>query len=214
MTPTPADPGSPSVPPEATRFVLVRHGETDYNRDGRWQGSGVDVPLNQTGREQMVVVAERLAERYGRGGLAALYTSDLARASESAGILARRLRLEPRALPDLREMSHGEWEGWRKSEILARYAEEYHAFEADPLNVRRPGGDSYGDLAQRVWPAMEELAVRHRGERIVVVSHGGPIRLVLSRALGRPLTERHAFGVENAAWFEVQERAGRWSLLE
>lgn len=198
------------VAPDATRLVLVRHGQTEYNREGRWQGQGTDLPLTATGREQAEAVAGELADRYGPACLAALYTSDLRRALETARILAARLGLEPRVDPALREMDHGLFEGRTKAEILARWPEAYAAFEADPRHVRRPEGDSYGDLAARIWPALERIAARHRGERAVVVSHGGPIRLVLARVLDRPLVERGDFGVTNAAWFVVEESDGEW----
>lgn len=205
---------SPTRPgPETTRLILVRHGETDFNRQGRWQGSGSDQPLNETGRAQIRAVAERLAETDATT-LAALYTSDLARALESAEILGRRLGLPPRIDPALREMNHGAFEGRTEAEVLERFAEAHAAFEADPERVRRPGGDSYGTLGERLWPALERIVRRHAGERAVVVAHGGPIRLVLSRALDRPLTERAEFGVVNGAWFEIEVAAGRWRPVD
>lgn len=201
-----------TVPKGAARIVLVRHGETDYNLEDRWQGSRSDVPLNDTGRRQAAAVAARLDERYG-SELAAIYASDLSRAWETAAILADRLDLEVFADPALRELDHGRWDGLLKSEIVERFPEEYAAYEADPLNVRRGGGDSYADLGERLWPVLERLAERHLGERIVAVAHGGPIRLVMSRVLDRPLTERDAFGVVNASFFEVELSSDGWTLV-
>lgn len=198
------------VPAGATRVVLVRHGETDYNRQGRWQGSGSDVPLNETGRTQARALARALAGC----PLEALYTSDLVRAVETAAIIAETTGLEPLTEPALREMSHGRWEGRTRDEVLLAWAAEHAAFEADPWSVRRPGGDSYGDLARRLWPALDRIARDHRGARVVAVTHGGPIRLVLARVLDRPLTERAAFGVENASRFTVEASGGDWRLVE
>ena len=191
---------------DPTRFVLIRHGETDYNAEGRWQGARSDPPLNATGRAQSEAIADTLAGR----SIDALYTSPQLRARETAGTVARRLGLEPVVLEDLREMDHGEWEGRTRAEILARWAPEFEAFEADPLHVRRPGGDSYGDLADRVWPVLDRLAERHRGKTVALVTHGGPVRLILSRVLDRPLTERGEFGVDNASVFTVEESSGQW----
>ncbi|MBW3660309.1 MAG: histidine phosphatase family protein [Gemmatimonadetes bacterium] len=201
-----------SIPAGAARMVLVRHGETDYNREDRWQGSRSNVPLNAAGRAQAASLAESLAERYDHE-IAAIYTSDLDRARQTAEILAERLGLEVEEEPGLRELDHGRWDGRLKIEIVERWPDEYAAYQADPRNVRRGGGDSYADLAERLWPVLERLAERHRGERIAVVSHGGPIRLVMSRVLDRPLTERDAFGVVNASIFEVEYFAGGWTLI-
>lgn len=202
-----ADPGG--IPADATWFVLVRHGETDFNRTGRYQGSGSDPPLNDAGRVQSAAVAEALAGQ----SFDALYTSPQLRARQSAAIIGRRLGLKPMVEPALAELDHGAWEGKTKVEIVAGWADAYAAAEADPAGVRRPDGDSYGDLAARLWPALDRLATVHRGSRILLVTHGGPVRLVLSRALGRPLTERHTFGVDNASIFMVERRRGRWRTL-
>ncbi|HUP01774.1 MAG TPA: histidine phosphatase family protein [Gemmatimonadota bacterium] len=201
-----ADPVASAVPADATRFLLVRHGETDYNAEGRWQGCRSDPPLNARGHAQAEAIADVLTGRR----VEALYTSPQRRARETAALLSRRLVLEPLVIEDLREMDHGEWEGKTKAEILARWAREFEAFEADPLHVRRPGGDSYEDLAARVWPTLERLADHHRGETIALVTHGGPVRLILSRVLDRPLTERGEFGVDNASVFTVEESSGQW----
>lgn len=198
---TPANPTP--VPTGAARIVLVRHGETDYNREDRWQGSRSDVPLNETGREQAADVAAALEARYD-GAFEAVYSSHLRRARETAGVVAGRLGLEVHEEPALRELDHGRWDGLLKTEIVERYPEEYAAYEADPRTVQRGGGESYADLAERLWPVLERLASDHLGERIVAVCHGGPIRLVMSRVLDRPLTERDSFGVVNASFFEVE----------
>lgn len=200
----------PAMPPRrgVSRFLLVRHGETDYNRDGRWQGAGSDPPLNQKGRLQARMLSRRLAGR----PVTALYTSPQRRARETAFAIGSRLGLEYRAVPELREIHHGAWEGKTQSEVLAGWPEEHRAYEADPETTPRPGGETYEELGKRLWPGLERLADRHRGQEIVCVTHGGPIRLVLSRVLGRPLTERHAFGVDNATVFAVEESGGAWRL--
>lgn len=194
--------------PATARLILVRHGETTFNLEGRWQGSGSDPPLNDRGRRQAEELARQLAGRR----VAALYTSPQQRALETALILGRRLSLEPQVVAALHELAHGEWEGKTQAEVVARWPDAYRAYESAPLETPRPGGESYADLAERLWPALEELAARHRGHEIVAVTHGGPIRLVLSRVLGRPLTERHLFGVDNASAFAIEEADGRWRL--
>lgn len=211
MTPSGSIPGIPST---ATRIVLVRHGQTDYNLEDRWQGSRSDVPLNRTGLDQAAAVAESLETRYD-DAIRAVYTSNMRRARQTAEVIGERLGLEVREEPALRELDHGRWDGLLKSEIVERWPEEFSAYESDPRGVRRGGGESYADLAARLWPALERLAEDHLGERIVGVCHGGPIRLAMSRVLDRPLTERDAFGVVNASFFELQwaESSG-WTLVD
>lgn len=201
------------VPANEARIVFVRHGETDYNLAGRWQGSGSDVPLNPTGRAQAVRAAEALAARFG-ALVATIYSSDLARALETAAILAARLEVTVVEAPALRELSHGAWEGRTQAEVEAGWPVEYAAYAADPYRVGRGGGDSYADLERRFWPALERIADAHRGERIVAVSHGGPIRLALSRILDRPLAERDALGVGNGVWFEISRSAAGWAMIQ
>jgi broad specificity phosphatase PhoE len=201
-----------AIPSDETRLVLVRHGQTDYNRERRWQGVGSDVPLNDVGRAEAARVGEALAGRYD-GAVAALYTSDLVRARETAEIVGARLDLEPIDEPALRELSHGRWEGLTHAEVAERWPQELVEYEAHPYDVRRGGGDSYRDLESRLWPAIERLAAAHRGERIVCVSHGGPVRLTLSKVFDRPLTDRDAFGVVNGAWFEIARSPAGWSLV-
>ncbi len=200
-----------AISPDEARIVLVRHGQTEYNREGRWQGVGSDVPLNDAGRAEAARVAEALAQAFG-GRVAAVYTSDLARARETADIIGARLGLAAIDEPALRELSHGRWEGLTHVEVEERWPEELAEYEARPYLVRRGGGDSYQDLEKRLWPALERLAAAHRGERIVCVSHGGPIRLALSKVLDRPLTDRDAFGVVNGSWFEIARSPAGWRL--
>lgn len=196
---------------DSARVVLVRHGETDYNRQDRWQGSASDVPLNERGRAQARAVAAALAEAFD-GRVSAAYTSDLRRARETATILAARLDVPVREEPALRELSHGRWEGRTHAEVRELWPRDYAVYEADPYGTRRGGGDSYADLEERLWPALERMARSHPGQRVLAVSHGGPIRLALSRILELPLTEREALGVTNGAWFEIARVADEWSL--
>ncbi len=188
----------------------MRHGETEYNREGRWQGSESDPPLDDRGREQALAAARELA------GVPfdALYSSDLERAVETARILSDQLGAPVRILEGLRELSHGRWEGKTLEEILETWPEEYSELAADPWNVPRPGGDSYRDLGERVWPLLERLAERHEGRRVLLVTHGGPIRLVLCELTGTPLTERERLGVDNGRAFAVERAGGAWRMAE
>jgi broad specificity phosphatase PhoE len=174
-----------------TELYLVRHGETEWNAARRIQGR-TDIPLNDTGRAQARQAAELLARRRWQG----VYTSPLGRAHETARIIADRLGLEGVTDIDaLVERDYGEAEGMGFDEIEALY----------PEGVRAPGQETREEVAARVVPALLELAERHPGERLVIVSHGGAIRSVLQAA--EPGTRHpritnasvHSFRVEDGA---------------
>jgi uncharacterized phosphatase len=149
-----------------TTIYLVRHGETDWNRERRIQGS-TDIPLNDTGRAQAAASGELLASRRWDG----VYASPLSRAFETAQIIATRLGLpEPAIVPEVAERRYGEAEGLTGDEIDARF----------PGDSPVPGRESRDDVAARAIPAIVALAERHPGESIVVVSHGGVIRTILT----------------------------------
>lgn len=153
-----------------TRLLLVRHGETDWNAEGRLQGH-TDRPLNPWGREQ----AKRLAERLAGDGIAAVYASDLARARETAEIVGERLGLPVVLDADLREKHWGTWEGLTGAE---RASVEYV-------------GESSEEHAERMLRAVRRIAERHPDQRILVVTHGGSMRRVQAAVYGMalPVTE-------------------------
>jgi probable phosphoglycerate mutase len=164
-------------------LLLARHGETDWNRDNRFQGH-TDIELNARGRAQAEELAAALARM---GAIAAVYASPLLRAYETATIVAARLALEVTQVPDLREVDTGEWSGLSQVEIEQRYPDAWSRWRD-----YGPGweeGESYDDLGRRVVPALQSLAAGHQDERIVVVTHGGVIRAVLARAAGIPYAD-------------------------
>jgi len=147
-----------------TMIYLVRHGETDWNRARRIQGS-TDIPLNDTGRAQAAATGSLLARR----SWSAVYASPLVRAYETAAIIADELGLPaPVPVPEIVERNYGAAEGLTGAEIEQRY----------PSLV--PGRESRDEVAARAIPAILALAEAHPGESIVVVSHGGVIRTLLN----------------------------------
>lgn len=159
-----------------TTLVLVRHGETEWNRDGRWQGHA-DIPLSDRGRDQ----AKRLAERlHGEGHrFDHLYASDLGRAFDTAVIVAGVLDLPVHPLIELREMHVGAWSGMTSAEIRERHPEQWERYTRGEDGPRGGHGESQAELTTRVVGIVEDLVRRHPGERLLVVTHGGPIRMVL-----------------------------------
>jgi probable phosphoglycerate mutase len=150
-----------------TTILLARHGETDWNAERRVQGHS-DTPLNETGRAQARALGDELAEE----PFDAVYSSDLLRAHETARIVAQRRGLEVTAIRDLRERHFGTWEGLTDDEILVRFPEAHSGAWGD--------GETRDEMAQRVFDALQRIAETHPSGRVLVVSHGGPLRAVLT----------------------------------
>jgi broad specificity phosphatase PhoE len=161
-----------------TTILLVRHGETDWNAGRRLQGH-TDRPLNDIGREQAGALARELADEH----LDAVYSSDLSRAHETARAVADAHGLEVHALPELRERHFGTWEGLTDEEIERRFPEAGERVLGD--------GETREDMARRVFDALQRIADEHPGGRVLVVSHGGPLRAVL-RHCGADTVDRVA----------------------
>jgi alpha-ribazole phosphatase len=166
-------------PGEAARLVLVRHAETDPAMRGRCYGR-LEVQLSAEGRRQAAELAAALADE----PLAAVYTSPLARAAETAEAIASPHGLAPVPDEGLREIDFGEVEGMAYDEIRAERPELYRTWMETPTEVRFPGGESYADLRARVLAASVGIRGRHGGEAVAVVAHGGVVRVVLADALG------------------------------
>ena len=149
-----------------TEILFVRHGETDWNVEGRVQGHS-DRPLNRNGEAQARALADKLRD----DRIDAVYASDLARARDTAAPVAEAHGLEVELLPGLREKDFGTWEGLLDTEIRERF----------PQANGGPWGDAETseEVTQRVLATLHEIAGRHPDGRVLVVSHGGPIRAVL-----------------------------------
>jgi probable phosphoglycerate mutase len=165
-----------------TRLWLVRHGETDWNTVGRYQGQ-TDIPLNAAGLAQ----ARGLLPTFAGLPIVAVYSSDLQRAATTAGILAEPLGLPVTTHPALREATLGAWEGMLHTDIIVQYADHYEARRRDPVNAHPPGGESLGEVAVRAFAAADELAQRHAGGQIIVVSHALLLASLICRGRGIPL---------------------------
>ncbi|WP_242338472.1 MULTISPECIES: histidine phosphatase family protein [Anaeromyxobacter] len=165
------------MPPTERHLLLVRHGETDWNAAGRWQGQ-TDVPLNATGRAQALALAARLRAE----GVRAIATSDLCRARGTAEIVGEALGLEVAFVDaDLRERAYGHWEGLTRCECERRFPEEWARHVSDP-RAPPPAGESMDALLARVVPAIGRAAERLESPA-VLVTHGGVMRAFLVAAL-------------------------------
>ncbi|MEW6179668.1 MAG: histidine phosphatase family protein [Chloroflexota bacterium] len=165
-----------------TEIWLVRHGQTDWNVDGRYQGQA-DMPLNEIGEMQ----ARDLAKKIKEIDFDAIYSSDLRRALATAQILAgdREVKVDPR----LREIHQGVWEGQLFSDIRRQYADFFENRKQNPLESRPPGGETLQEVAERVKACVDEITNRHPGKRVLIVSHGLVIATLVAAAKGFPLSQ-------------------------
>ncbi|KAI3760918.1 hypothetical protein L1987_51320 [Smallanthus sonchifolius] len=168
-----------SVDRTVTEIVVVRHGETEWNAEKRIQGH-LDIDLNDVGRQQAAAVAERLS---GDSKISAIYSSDLKRALETAETIASRCGgLQVIQDPSLRERHLGDLQGvvYGDAELKTK---AYVALKSDGRDVEIPGGgESLNQLYKRCTDSLQKIGSKHRGERIVVVTHGGVIRALHQRA--------------------------------
>jgi broad specificity phosphatase PhoE len=163
----------------ATRVFMVRHGATVLSGEDRFAGA-TDVELSDEGREQ----TRRLAERLSGEKIVAVYASPLGRTIETAQILAAPHHLEVQTRDGLREISHGRWEQMTRREVEEKFPEEAAEWEKDPYTFAPLGGESGLAVTARALPTLVEIVRAHPGDHVLVVSHKGTIRLLLSSLLG------------------------------
>lgn len=180
-------------------LFLLRHGETAWNRESRYQGCK-DIPLSQTGAVQAEAAARALAGR----PLAAVYSSPLSRARQTAEAIAAPHGLRVRTDPAFREICHGRWEGLTADEVRASFPDLYAQWRRAPETVTMPDGESVLAVKQRVLEGVAQLKERHHGESICLVAHGTPVRLLILEALGMPLERLWAFVCPPAGLSEIE----------
>lgn len=183
-----------------TRLVLIRHGETDWNVIGRYQGQA-DPPLNRQGLQQ----AQRLVEELRPAGLELLYSSPLRRAWQTAEIVARALDLPLYPEPRLMEIHQGAWQGRLRSEIEAGYPELFRRWQDEPWEVTPPGGESLQQVQARVYAALDDIVARHEGQVIGLVTHRIPIILIKLRyqAIDPERIRKLSMQLPNTYWEDI-----------
>jgi probable phosphoglycerate mutase len=163
-----------------TRIVLVRHGQTEWNRVERFRGRA-DVPLNATGLAQAEATGQRVAAEWQP---TAVYTSPLSRAIKTAEAIARHFALPVQVHPGLADIDFGEWQGLTRDEALARWPDDVTAWYTVPHTAHIPRGETLASLRARAMPTVAELAARHVGQTIVLVGHTVINRVILLGVLG------------------------------
>ncbi len=162
-----------------TRIYLVRHGATALTAEDRFAGS-TEVTLSDEGRDQVT----RLARRLQGQKIDAVYASPMGRTLETARILAESHGVVPVADPALREIDYGRWEELTRREVETRYADEYAMWQEDPFTTAPLGGESGINVLNRALPVMRRIVAQHRHGSVLVVSHKGTNRLLISSLLG------------------------------
>ena len=193
------------------RIVLWRHGRTEWNASGRFQGQ-IDIALDDLGRAQALDSARRLAALEPE----LLASSDLRRTRDTMAALAaltgREIQLDPR----LRETFAGEWQGLTGAEIATRFPEEYKAWRAgDPL-LRVGGGETRQEVAERMAAAVQDVAAKLPDDGLAVLTtHGGAARLGIAALIGMPLERfTNVGGLSNGSWSMLRDTDQGWVLVE
>lgn len=187
-----------------TRLFLVRHGETDDNHAGVFQGQA-GKGLNARGVSQAQKLALRIGDLEPHVDIHALYTSDLERAVATADLLSQVLGLAVIVDEGLREVFVGEWQGKTMKDVEALYPEEVAAWRAG-LDVARGGGETYAELAARMGEALARIAHAHAGKNVVVVSHGAAIKAYVASLFGNVMNGMRALGTLSNTGVTLLER--------
>ena len=189
------------------RVILIRPGETDWNKQGRWQG-WVASPLNDYGRAE----AHSLARYIRNIGLSALYSSDSRRAVETAQILAAQLDFEPVLDERWRERNIGAWQGMTLDEIRSWNVEEYKQLQADSENYRVPQGESRADVRQRVMAAFADVMKADRGNTVGILTHTTSTHILLDSLVAN--FDIHGTPLGNTSVTTIRRGSGEaWEIV-
>jgi probable phosphoglycerate mutase len=190
-----------------TRFIAIRHGETEWNSEGRFQGH-LNSVLNNQGMAQARALGERLAtERFDL-----LLSSDLGRALQTASAIAMRSGHEIVVEPRLRERRMGIFQGLTPDEVQARYPQDYARFRSHDPDYAIPDGESMRQLFERIVACFTDLAARYAGLTLTIVTHGGVLAMLYRHARTMPLEVPRDFPLHNAGLNRLRHRLGTWEL--
>jgi probable phosphoglycerate mutase len=191
-----------------TEIILIRHGETEWNLCGRWQGHA-DSALSPRGIAQ----AKALSERMAKEEVDQVYASDLERAQHTARLAGSEANWTFSLMPELRERDLGVLEGLTTDEMLVEHPDVYRSFREDGPEYQPPGGESFKQFYDRCSSAVEKLALLHSGKKIVAVTHGGVLGAIFRYVLRIPLDADRNFVLLNCSLNRIQKDGGRWNLV-
>jgi broad specificity phosphatase PhoE len=191
-----------------TEVVIVRHGETEYNKLGVFRGR-LDVPLNDRGREQAAWAAAALRSK----PLAAVFSSPLVRALDTAGAIAAAHGLTPIVDQAFQNIDLGEWQGVEKARVEREEPDLWDLWMNDPDALRIPGGETLADVRERAYRRALELVWEYRGNRVAVVTHRSVAKLLGGALLGMEPGYFWKFYLDNAGFSIVGHHDGGFVLL-
>jgi len=183
---------------DITRLIIIRHGETDWNVEGRYQGQA-DPPLNQKGITQ----ARKLAYELKKTGLEILFSSPLKRAFQTAKEVADLLNIPLNIEPRLMEIHQGEWQTLLVTEIAERYPTVFSSWKTQPWTVTIPGGENIFQVQQRVHEALDDILSKNQNKYIGLVCHRIPIALIKIRYQGLNPDLVRDIQLPNSYWEEI-----------
>ena len=190
------------------QIVLVRHGATDWNLQGRCQGS-TDRDLSEAGVRQAEEISTLLREEK----FDAVYSSHLRRARRTAELISRPHALPVRIEEDLRELDHGELEGLTFNEIKTRYGDFLTRWRSEPADIQVPGGERLADVAERAWNGLHGILERHpEAERILAVSHNFPSIGIVCRITNTPLNSYRSFHLDPCGVTRLNYEQEGWRI--
>lgn len=182
-----------------TRIILVRHGQTEWNREERFRGR-VDIDLDETGVRQAQAAAEKIA----RWDVAAIYSSPLKRAMATAQIIASRLGLPVEPLDGINDMDFGIWQGLSIEEARRRYRELFDLWRYSPQRLEIPDGETLEDVQRRAVATIDDLVARHQNETVALVSHRVVCKVLLC----------HLLGLDNSHFWQIAQDTTAINLFE
>jgi probable phosphoglycerate mutase len=177
------------------RLIIIRHGESEWNRIGRYQGQQ-DAPLSELGLRQAGALAARLRNE----PINVIYSSPLQRAYKTAQAVARFHPNVPfHTAPELLEINHGAWEGLLLEEVLARYGDGLREWRQYPTRAQMPGGESFSNILKRVLDFKDRLLCQHSGENVLISTHDVVVKILVADALGMNMDRINRIWVTNAS---------------
>jgi broad specificity phosphatase PhoE len=185
-----------------TRLILIRHGETKYNSQKRYCGFS-NPPLNRKGISQV----KRLSRKLWKLRIHRVYSSDLKRACQSAGLIFGKSPVKK--LSGFREINFGKIEGLKYKEVNAKFPGFYARWASDPVGIKFPGGESLREFNKRILDMLSKIVSRNEGKTVAIAAHAGPIRVILCKALKLDLTEFWKKECANGSCFVVDFLEGK-----
>lgn len=193
----------------STHIIAIRHGETDWNALGRYQGQ-TDIPLNASGMAQAKQAASFLRDKT----IHAIYTSNLSRASQTASEIAHARNEELRIIPELREQHYGVFQGLTGAQVMERWPDAYQKWHDRVPEFGPEGGETRNEFKERCIKALKQVAVQHPGEILAVVCHGGVLDCLYREAAKLPMDIARTWPLENAAMNHLRYDENGFSLVD